>query len=405
MRRGLVVLLTLVGILSAPASAFAVGPGTIFGTVSPAAIAPEVEVCVVEPRPSELCTAPDASGAYRLTGVPVGPLRVEFLPSYRSGYLVQYYDHRSSLGEATVLVMPSPPPAPELKGIDAELEPGSEIEGTITAALGGEPLEGVEVCAEEAGSNISVGCTESAESGRYAVTGLASGVYKVGFWGRGGAAEYTPQFFGGAELFGGGTPITVPLGSDVTGIDAELAKGARIEGRVTAAGVGDGLPGIPVCLFGVAAVEASQCVFTEATGTYAMGGIPAGEYQLGFSPSAAEMGDEAIFSGDDGYLAQYYSEAPNRSASQTLSLSSGQDLAGIDARLSATPTMPPILQPASVPAAPAAPVQFVGEPFRRMRPKKKTCMGSRAKKKGPKRAAKCGKNRHRSNRRHRRGHR
>jgi hypothetical protein len=400
MRRGLLVLWTFVAILSAPASAVAVGPGAISGTVSPAAIAPEVEVCVVEPRPSELCTAPDATGAYRLTGVPVGPLRVEFLPSHRSGYLVQYYDFKSLLREATVLGMP-PPPNSELKGIDAELEPGSEIEGTVTAAPGGTPLGGVEVCVQEAGTGVPVGCAESAESGKYAVTGLASGVYKIGFWGRGRAAEYAPQFFDETESFGGATAITVPPGSDVIGIDAELTKGARIEGMVASASDGSALPGIPVCLFGVAAVQPSQCAFTEPTGAYAMIGIPTGQYQVGFSPDAAEMGGGAILMGGDGYLPQYYFGAANRLESQTLSLSSGQVLAAINARLSAVASMPPILPPASALTAPAAAVQFVGEPIRQPRHKKKSCSGSRQKG-GAKGKAKCVKNRGRRTRRHRR---
>jgi hypothetical protein len=72
-----------------------------------------------------------------------------------------------------------------------------------------------------------------------------------------GATGKVPQFFDGIETV---SAIAVtPPGSDVTGIDAELAKGARIEGIVSSGGDGSALPGIPVCLFGVAAVKPSQC--------------------------------------------------------------------------------------------------------------------------------------------------
>src|SRR4029077_7800809 len=174
-------------ILFTTAPAFAVGPGVITGTVSPAAIAPEVEVCVVEMQPSELCTAPEPGGTYHLTGGPVGPQRVEFIPSHRSGYLKQYFNHVSRLEEATIIGIP-PPPVSEVKGINAELELGSSIEGTVRA--GGSPLADVEVCAQDVGTGVTGGCSTTDISGAYAITGLPKSTYRVGFWGHGASAKY-----------------------------------------------------------------------------------------------------------------------------------------------------------------------------------------------------------------------
>lgn len=394
-RRAATIGLALLLIMVLPAAAMAVGPGTISGKVTPVAIAPEVEVCVVEAQPSELCTAPEASGAYRLRNVPLGPLRVEFLPSYRSGYLNQYYDHRARLAEASVIEIPSQ--HPELREIDADLKRGSTIEGTVTAAPGAGPLEGVEVCAQEAGTRASVGCAESGESGRYALSGLPGGGYKVGFWGYGRTADYLSTFYGGTSSFDGATSITVPAQSVVSGIDAELEKGARIEGTVTAAGGGGGISDVPVCLFPVAALAPAQCVLSGSFGLYAMVGIASGDYQVAFAPAASEMGGETAPAPGGPYLTQYYQGAASRGESRTLSLAPAQALPDIDAALAsvpvAAPTTPPTLAPAPAPVF--TPVQFPPEPTKRRRKCGRAGGG-----KGTRAGAKCAKHRKRTRRKH-----
>lgn len=344
--------------------ALATGPGVISGSVSPVSVAPEVEVCVVEVRPSELCTAPEASGDYRLTGVPVGPQRVEFIPSHRSGYLVQYFDRKSRLDEATPLQI-KPPPEQTVEHVDAELELGSTIAGTV-GRPGGAPLGEVEVCVQGAGTGFTVACSITGVSGTYTVAGLPAGVYKIGFWGHGKSARYAPQYFDGEETFNEATAITVPPASSLTGIDAELALGAQVEGRVTVASSGATPAGIPVCLFAAGAMAPSQCVFSEGDGTYALLGIRPGAYQVGFSLGAGELGSEP----DVAYLPQYYDGVATRSAAETLLLGQGQIEAGIDAALLSQPPVVPSAPPLLVPAPLSTPVPIISEPAK---PKAKVC--------------------------------
>ena len=71
-------------------------------------------------------------------------------------------------------------------GIDAEMEEGGEIEGLVTAAVGGTPIEGVEVCAlEPEGEFAFVSCALTNASGEYMVAGLPTGKYRVEFWASG----------------------------------------------------------------------------------------------------------------------------------------------------------------------------------------------------------------------------
>jgi hypothetical protein len=401
-RRAAALLAFFAGVLLVAAPAYAVGPGVITGTVSPVAVAPEVEVCLVEGKPSGLCTAPDPTGAYRLTGVPIGGQRVEFIPSHRSGYLKQYYDHRSRLEDARVIRI-EPPPGQEVKGIDAELEPGSIVEGIARAAGTGARLADVEACVEGAGTGTVLGCSSTGPSGTYAIGSLPAGVYKVGFWGQGTSARYAPRFFGGAEDFGAATAISVPAASTVTGIDAELEVGARIEGAVTAAATGARLPGIPVCLFAAGAVAPAACVFSEPAGTYSLLGIAAGSYQVGFALAAGEVGGDTAFGESSGYLPQYYDRAAVRAGARTLSLALGQVATGIDASLLAVSPLAPV----AVPAPPAGPssalVPVIPEPMK-SKARKKCRRSGRGK--VSKAHSKCVKKRHRKrNKRHRHHHR
>src|ERR1700743_2263719 len=101
-RLGFLAVIGLVLIFPVGASA---ATGTIEGTVTPLEWAPEIEVCVVEGRPSEICAAPEADGSYILSEVPLGAARIEFVPSSRSGLLKQYYDHVTELSKARDIVL------------------------------------------------------------------------------------------------------------------------------------------------------------------------------------------------------------------------------------------------------------------------------------------------------------
>jgi hypothetical protein len=347
----------LVLLLPATASA-AAGPGSarVSGTVTPTAIAPEVEVCLVEvpARPSEVCTAPRPDGTYLLTGLPIEiPFKVEFIPSYRSHAAVQYYDHAATLAEATaILIKDCGLPPCEQAEVDADLKIGAQIEGTVTAASGGDALGEVEVCVLEAGKHISDGCTYTDGAGHYQFRGLSPGNYKVGFWGHNESAEYAPRYYAEAATLDQATVISVSAGMTIAGVDVSLAKGAQVRGTVVAAVNGAALENIPVCIFAAASAMPTQCTYTGPGGSYSLLGIPTGSYQVGFSLGSAEIGGEAVSSEDDGYLTQYFDEVSSRAEAATLILAAPQIAAGIDAHLM-VPALPPV---------PAAPAGFTGPP-------------------------------------------
>lgn len=318
----------------------------ISGTVTPIAVAQEVEVCVVE---SEVCTAPGADGKYELNGLPAVPVLVEFIPPYRSHYLVQYWDGVSKLSKATTTVPASTPTF----NVNATLFLGAVIEGAVTAA-GSSALRGVEVCAFAAGLGTPAGCSQTDAGGEYELPTLLEGSYAVGFFGRGPSAEYVSEDY--PEV------VNLTTGQVRAGVDAELAKGAQLRGTVSAAVGGGPLASVPVCLFAGAAVAAEQCVFSDSAGGYAFVGLPAGSYQVGFSLNGEEIGSESGGQLEDDYLSQYYDGVSSRPAAATIALSGAQVQSGVDAAL-LTPPVPSPLAPVTLPANPVvAAAPLVAEP-------------------------------------------
>jgi hypothetical protein len=171
--------------------------GRITGTVTTAlggTPVGEVEVCASKAATElERCTETKSDGTYALSRLSAGGYKVEFWPGFLEANLVtQYYDHKSRWSEANTVSVSLGTTQP---GIDAALEAGAEIQGTVFSASG-TPLPEILVCAIEASSNELAGCTETEFTGLYAVDGLSSGPYKVGF-----SIEFK-EFFG-EEIFSG----------------------------------------------------------------------------------------------------------------------------------------------------------------------------------------------------------
>jgi hypothetical protein len=156
-------------------------------------------------------------------------------------------------------------------------EPGS-ISGTVTAKVGGAPVNGVEVCAEGQ-TEEAFGCAGTKISGQYEIDELPPGEYKVKFWARG--LGYANQFYDGQVSWAAATPVTVTAGMPTTGIDAELEEGATISGRVTAAATGLPVEDVEVCAERTDE-EDFGCGSTNATGSYTIGELSPGQYQIYF---------------------------------------------------------------------------------------------------------------------------
>ena len=96
--------------------------------------------------------------------------------------------------------------------------------GTVTAAAGGQPLAGIEVCAESVGVTDIHKCGATGADGKYKVEGLEAGNYKVEFR-PSVVSGYLSQFYAGKGA-PGEEIVKVVNAADIFGIDAALQKEA-----------------------------------------------------------------------------------------------------------------------------------------------------------------------------------
>jgi hypothetical protein len=182
------------------------------------------------------CGTTNANGEYTISALPSGSYKVEFYPGDEGGnYLPQYYNGKSSSFEAeAVSVIAGGSPT---SGVNAEMHPGGQITGKVTAASGGAALANVEVCIGEPLFVERLGCPITNANGEYTILGLSSGSYNVHFYPHEGG-NYLPQSDNG---------VSVTAGSTTSGINAAMPPGGQITGRVSAASGGDGVANIEVC--------------------------------------------------------------------------------------------------------------------------------------------------------------
>jgi Carboxypeptidase regulatory-like domain/FG-GAP repeat len=291
-----------------------------------------IEVCAYEEAgesPVGECTSSESSGRYALTGLTGGAYIVEFSSpaSGASGYIRQYYDDKSQPEEAEAVTVSA---GSVTLGIDAQLKDGGRVAGKVTSAASHTAVSGVLVCAFTAALEIEE-CGLTNGTGEYAITGLPSGSYRIGFDGE--EAGYVIQYYDDQSSLSTATPVTVTTGGDISGINAQLTDGGRITGTVTSATTGAPVPGVLVCAF-VSAGEIEECAVTDATGDYTIAGLPTGVYEVGFS-------------GGKAYGIQFYSGASSFAGARPVSVTTGSTDGSIDAALRPVGTLspPPVWAP------------------------------------------------------------
>jgi carboxypeptidase family protein len=265
--------------------------------------------------PLACALAPSAAGAsggeYTIQSLPAGSYKVQFRPPEGADYLPQYYSGKESSAEANLV---SAMPGAITAGVDAALAKGGQIAGRVTAAAGGAPLAGVEVCA-------AVGCALTNAGGEYTLAGFATGEYTVVFLPPEGSS-YVFEFYSAKASEEEADKVKVTAGATSTGIDAALAAGGQIAGRVTDATSKAALGNVAVCIeldeppFGF-----FGCPLTNASGEYVASGLPSGKYLVGFHPQ------------EGNYVAQYYNGKASEGEADLVDVTSGAATPNVNAAL------------------------------------------------------------------------
>ena len=262
----------------APGQAPAVaGSGSISGTVTADDTADpigSIDVCAHNADYSVyFCVLTSAiDGTYTLAGLPSDDYVVAFRES-GGQYISEYFDNVTDFDAASLVSVTDPNAT---SGIDAGLAPSGSISGTVTAEDGGAPLADVQVCAS---ANSGFNCAITANDGTYTISGLATGNYTVTFADFDGI--YVNEYFDDVVDYDSATPVSVTPRTTTPGVDAALGSGASVSGTVTEDGSGDPLENVYVCVFDQANVY--ECDYSGVDGTYSVGGLPSGNFTVGFS--------------------------------------------------------------------------------------------------------------------------
>jgi hypothetical protein len=211
--------------------------GTVTGTVlSTQGSTPieGVEVCpdpvVFREREVTWCDKTDASGKFALRGLSIAEYRFEFNTEGNVNYVEKLTPPLSVTAGGLIL--------------EAHLVPGVEVDGTLTEAGTGLPIEGLTyppysvplICALDAGTEERIKCTAVGIGGDYKLPGLPPGeLFGVSFavdgveegldlWNDG----YVRQYWHGVPAWNEATMMFGSGGVTLPGVDAVLSRGDEV---------------------------------------------------------------------------------------------------------------------------------------------------------------------------------
>jgi hypothetical protein len=340
--------LLCLGAVVLPAAASA--SGSISGIVTDAETEAPIEglqVCA-ESRPEYQgwqCATTDSSGGYEISLEP--HLYRVFFYGAPLGYESQNYDNEAIGSPADLVTVESDP----VTGIDAALRPYGRIEGVVREAGTEAPLEEAWVCAWNVTTEESGRCDYTDANGSYAILRVPPGEYLVRFIpsGRGepGTDNLVWQFYDHKGRYSEAEAFPVAVGQDVTGVDADLLPGARVEGVVRDATDHSLVPEVKACAFWLPSSGPWMCSRPRTDGTYTIQGLPAADYKIGFFPTNPTYPK---------WGAEYWDQTTSWDEAETLSLEPGTLTTGIDAVMEREPSSLPVPNPLAMPSAqPSAP--------------------------------------------------
>lgn len=280
-------MLAVASALVLPAAAAAAN-GSISGTIRNAnthARVAGVNACVHQAVDSiynssiNRCELTDANGEYTVTNLPPGEYKVQ-LEAHGANVLSGYAEGAGGWDDATVITVYE---GKTVSGVDTSLPEAGRIEGTVVDAATGNPVAGVVACPRRDFPSIPAWrCGVSDEDGHYEMHGLEAGKTGVMF-DPPEASDYVHQFYPGTleEQY----PIDVVLGEVVTGIDAELTIGGRIEGTVSYPLGGGPFWGAFACAAPLQPTprQTAYCGKSGKDGRFAIRGAPSDEYIVLFT--------------------------------------------------------------------------------------------------------------------------
>jgi len=256
--------------------------GTVTGQVTSSTGQRLTNVCVVLATPGLLDLAGQFGGqltqtfhgSYEFANLDPGQYEANFF-SCGSGadFATQSFRAQPGYGSGQLI---SVDPGSITSGISAVLQPAGVISGTVTGAAG-KPLSDVCVTATSLRNGSSAQADNYVtERGKYTISGLAAGAYRVEFSAC-GPGNYANVWYRNKSTQSAATRVIVRAGRTTPGINAAMTRGGSISGHVSAVGH----PVANACVF------VYDPVHTNHLGNYVVPDLNTGSDQVEFAPCNA----------------------------------------------------------------------------------------------------------------------
>ncbi|MFZ4434176.1 MAG: carboxypeptidase regulatory-like domain-containing protein, partial [Microthrixaceae bacterium] len=311
--------------------------GSVSGTVRDAAGNPVPAACASVFRDAfslsffnttRSCTGAD--GRYRVGGLRPGSYKVRVDGPLGGPLLARYFPGAATESAATVVEVVG---AADRGATDVVLPVGGAVRGRVVVAGTGTPVPGACVFLQGAASSSSFGTTAGRGSactgadGTYVVQGLSGGDYTASVSPPVGA-NLLPTFYRSSPDQPAATPFSVTEGATTSSIDAALAVGGSISGRVTDP---SGTPVAGACVtasgssasslsFGTSGTGATGC--TGPDGTYRLTALSTGSFSVRFAPPLGAN-----------LLPQWFRGSTTIEGATPVAVTAGSDTPAIDAAL------------------------------------------------------------------------
>lgn len=254
----------------------------------------------------------DVGGVYTITGLVSGSYKVFFSTSSFGDdrdYLSAWYNGQRDEETADIVMVAAPNTT---NGIDATLEKGGMITGRVTNETGELGLDEVRVTLYDVGGQF-IDSTSTEASGHYTATQLATGAYLLEFEpSRSGVSGgYVTEWYDNKPDRTTADSVTVTAPNRTANIDAALAVGSRICGKVTGMDSGVGLEDIVVDVYD-ATGRNLDFIFTDAAGNYVTSALPGSAYKLEFHPLSSSPAYA--------YMAEWHNDKPNEASADVVTL-------------------------------------------------------------------------------------
>ena len=279
-----------------------------------------------------------ANGTYQTdTSLPSGSYVVRFNADERfasCAYVTEYSGDATSLAEAARVTISAPAAA---VNINAALTRGSILFGKLTDATTGAPITSGQVTIYDgAGKRVMYGRLTFL-GGWASSSALPSGSYRIEF--RDYDDGYIDEFYNDQPSLEMATPVVLSAPTDITGLDAALAQGALISGRVTAADTGAPFSAGSVVVYDASGKQAGYASL-DSDGSYrVLTGLASGSYRIGVVPYSAQ-GEVGLIAGQVdqleqgeaplGYSTTYYGRAVTLSRAAAVQLTAPTLTGGVD---------------------------------------------------------------------------